>query len=253
MRTLSSRGIEWTTILFVLVLCCAPADAQSCTPVPSGIVGWWPGDVNENDIIGGNNPSAVSEVSLVPAEVLDGFTFGSNGYIAIPASSSLANQQFTWNAWVRPDGPGPTNDEFGSVILLQNTSETASAYDVIALDWSYSTSLFNFTFGEQHSETIFSKDTFPAGSFYHVAVTYDGTTFRLYVNGVLESSRRSKKKIQYSSVPWGFGQSFIQGGPGSGFREWNGVIDEIQAYSRALSRAEIRAIYKARRAGVCKP
>jgi hypothetical protein len=245
--------VQWIAILVVLALCCGPAYARSCTPVPSGIVSWWPGDVNENDIIGSNNPSAVQEVSLVTAEVLDGFTFGSNGYIAVPASSSLANQQFTWDAWVRPDGPGSTNDQYGSVILLQNVSETASAYDVIALDWSYSTSLFNFTFGEEDSETIFSKDTFPPGSFYLVAVTYDGTAFRLYVNGVLESSRRSKKTIQYSSVPWGFGQSFIQGGPGSGFRQWNGIIDEVQAYNRALTRAEIKAIYRAGSAGVCKP
>ena len=191
MRIPFPRGVQWIAILLTLAWWCGPAHARSCTPVPSGIVGWWPGDVNESDIVGSNNPSAVQEVSLVPAEVLDGFTFGSNGYIAVPASPSLANQQFTWDAWVRPDGPGSTNDQYGSVILLQNVGETASAYDVIALDWSYSTSLFNFTFGEEDSETIFSKDTYPPGFFYLVAVTYDGTTFRLYVNGVLQASRRS--------------------------------------------------------------
>jgi hypothetical protein len=149
------RGVQWIAILLTLAWWCGPAHARSCTPVPSGIVGWWPGDVNESDIVGSNNPSAVHQ--------------------------------------------------YGSVILLQNVGETASAYDVIALDWSYSTSLFNFTFGEEDSETIFSKDTYPPGFFYLVAVTYDGTTFRLYVNGVLQASRRS-----------------IEGGPGSGFRQWNG-------------------------------
>jgi hypothetical protein len=30
-------------------------NAQVCVPLPSGIVSWWPGDGNPNDIVGGNN------------------------------------------------------------------------------------------------------------------------------------------------------------------------------------------------------
>lgn len=63
---------------------------------------------------------------------------------------------------------------------------------------------------------IFSKDTFPAGAFHFVAVTYDGIAFRLYVNGVLEAARRSSRTIQSSSVPLGSGKSSINGGPGDG-------------------------------------
>jgi hypothetical protein len=101
-----------------LFFCCCPlAQAQSCVAAPSGLVSWWTGDSNENDIIGGNNPLAVNAVTLVPAEVKDGFTFGTQGYIEIPPASDLANQQFTWTAWVMPAGPGPNNDSFGSVIF----------------------------------------------------------------------------------------------------------------------------------------
>src|ERR1035438_879013 len=59
----------------------ARAAAPACLAPPSGLVGWWPGDSNENDTVGKNNPSTVSLVSLVPAEVLDGFSFGTKGYI----------------------------------------------------------------------------------------------------------------------------------------------------------------------------
>jgi hypothetical protein len=71
-------------VLLLLLLCCLPALPQSCVVAPSGLVSWWTGDSNENDIIGGNNPDAVNAVTLVPAEVKDGFTFGSDGYIEIP-------------------------------------------------------------------------------------------------------------------------------------------------------------------------
>ena len=35
--------------------------------------------------------------------------------------------------------------------------------------------LFVFTFGNEGSETIYSKDTFPPGPFYLVAASYDGS------------------------------------------------------------------------------
>src|SRR5262249_51596431 len=156
-------------------------------------VSWWTVDTNENDLTGANNPAAVNAVSLVAGEVSQGFTFGTDGYVQMAPSASLANQQFTWAAWVRPDGPGSTNDQYGSVILLQNAD---SQGDTLALDWRANPdSRFLFVFGNQTTETIYSADTFPAGSFYHVAATYDGATFQLYVNGALEASFAEAKTV----------------------------------------------------------
>jgi hypothetical protein len=210
-------------------------------------VSWWTGDKNENDVIGNNNPSAVNAVTLVSGEVKSGFTFGTNGYIEIPAATDLANQQFTWAAWVQPNGPGSTDDQFGSVILLENSTTIS---DVVALDWrDKPDDRFLFVFGNQDSETIYSKDTFPPGAFYFVVGTYNGSVFTLYVNGAVEASFAESKTIAYTSYPWVIGESVIAG---PGFRTWNGIIDEVQAYSVALSQSQIQAIYKAGRGGVCK-
>ena len=96
------------------------AATLSCIAAPSGLVGWWPGDSSENDVAGGNNPSVVSGVNLISGEVLNGFSLGTEGYILVPSSPSLAHQTFTWSAWARPDGPGPKNDYAGNKILEQN-------------------------------------------------------------------------------------------------------------------------------------
>jgi hypothetical protein len=210
-------------------------------------VSWWTGDTNENDIISGNNPSAVNAVTLVPGEVKNGFTFGTDGYVEIPASTNLANQQFTWAAWAMPAGPGSTNDQYGSVIVVQNSTDLS---DVVALDWrSNPDSRFLFVFGNQVNETIYSNDTFAAGSFYFVAGTYDGATFRLYVNGVLEGSFAETKTVAYTSYPWVIGESFAIR---PSFRSWNGIIDEVQAYDVALSQSQIQTIYNIGHGGVCK-
>jgi uncharacterized protein (TIGR03437 family) len=224
--------------------------AATCLPAPAGLVGWWPGDLNESDIANGNNASAVVNVSLVPGEVLDGFSFGTDGYISVPSSPALANQAFTWAAWVRSDGPSPTNDQYGSVILENVTSGT----DVpVALSWRATDNRFLFIFGNIPAELVVSTDAFPPGTFYHVAGTYDGSVFRLFINGVLEGSLSEAKTVAYSPTGWTFG-SIIPTilSKGMYIRTWNGVIDEIQAFNRPLSGSELQSIYNAGSAGECK-
>jgi hypothetical protein len=235
-------------VLLVLA-CCLPARPQSCVVAPSGLVSWWTGDTNEKDIVGGNSPEAVNAVTLVAGEVKDGFTFGTDGYIEIAPSSSLANPQFTWAAWVKPAGPGPNNDSYGSVIVEQIIDDSDAAVDLL---WSAATEHFLFFSGNESVDLITSKDTFAAGGFYFVAATYDGSTFQLFVNGVLEGSLSESKTVSYPSNPWMIGStqpSFISQGYA---RTFNGIIDEVQAYSVALSQSQIQAIYNAGAAGVCK-
>jgi uncharacterized protein (TIGR03437 family) len=219
--------------------------SQACITPPSGLVGWWPGDSNANDVVGGNNPSAVNAVTLVPGEVQDGFSFGPDGYIEIPESSNLENQQFTWIAWVSPNGPGPLNDRNGSVIVNQVTNGS----DFIQLSWSASSQQFVFVFGDNSTEFILSSDTFSPGAFYLVAGTYDGNVFQLFVNGVLEGSLAEAKTVAYSSAGWQIGGNLSTN---QFARTWNGVIDEVQAFNRPLAQSEIQAIFNAASAGECK-
>src|SRR5215469_9078847 len=113
-----NRNVTITSfILCIAVVALSSAEAATYCVVPStNMVSWWTGDAGKQDLYGVNNPSAVNAVSIVPAKVSNGFMFGTKGYIDIPFSSSLANQKFTLAAWVRPEGPGPNNDQYGSTI-----------------------------------------------------------------------------------------------------------------------------------------
>ena len=250
------RSISATALLAVVLFISAFAQqtqgASACLVPPSGLVAWWPGDTNENDIVGGNNPSAVSLVSLVPGEVLDGFTFGTNGYILIPSSPTLANQTFTWAAWVRPDGPGPLNDRNGSSIINQITDGSSAGSNFVQLSWSSASHQFVFVFGNTHTEFILSTDTFPPGTFYFVAGTYDGSVFRLFVNGVPEGTFTETKTVPYSSAGWQIGGNSPAQNPNPFTRTWNGVIDEVQIFNRALSASELLSIFNTGTSGECK-
>lgn len=225
------------------------AASSTCVAPPSGLVSWWPGDTNNNDIAGPNNPNAASGVNLVPAEVLDGFSLGTNGYLEVAPSNSLANQTFTWAAWVKSNGPGTNNDSTGDTIVQQDIDDYSLS---VALYWRSNDNRIVFVFGNTSTETFASKDNFSTSTFHYVAATYDGTVFRLFVDGQAEGSMSDPKTVAYSTNPWTIGSSG-QIGISVGFpRTLNGVVDELQAFNRALSQSEIQAIYNAGTAGECK-
>jgi len=87
-----------------------------------------------------------------------------------------------------------------------------------------------------------------------VAASYDGAVFQLLVNGALEASLPLVKKVGYTSSGWTFGSNLpiYYSNGGQYTRTFNGVIDELQAFSRALSPAELLSIFNAGSAGECK-
>src|SRR6185437_16551675 len=73
----------------------------------------------------------------------------------------------------------------------------------------------------------------PTGAWTHLAATFDGTTERLYVNGTQVSSLAVSGSILTSTSPLKIGGNAIWG------EYFNGMIDEVRVYNRALSAGEI--------------
>ena len=69
----------------------------------------------------------------------------------------------------------------------------------------------------------------------HLAATYDGTTLRLWVNGVNVSSRAVTGAIASSTMPLRIGGNSVWG------EFFAGRIDEVRVYNRALTAPEIAA------------
>jgi hypothetical protein len=91
------------------------------------------------------------------------------------------------------------------------------------------------------------EDSWDAGKWYHVAGVVDrkaGTT-KLYLNGELKNTadwEANKPARDYGKNPWRVGI----GSPGAKNWSWpaKGLIDDVRFYKKALSDAEVGALYK---------
>jgi hypothetical protein len=95
--------------------------------------------------------------------------------------------------------------------------------------------------------SVTGTTTIQLNGWYHIAMTYDGLKLRLYVNGLEEGEVDAAGDIIPTPAPFVIGSDFGRDEP------FKGKIDEGQVFDRALTDAEIMAIYEAGPPGQCKP
>jgi hypothetical protein len=106
-----------------------------------------------------------------------------------------------------------------------------------------------------HNVSSTSKVVF--GQWKHVAGVFNGSSIKIYVNGVLEGSSPIGGTIASDTRPLTIGAGnndlYTDFNPSAFANQWHGAIDEVEIFNRALSASEIQAIFTAGSAGKCKP
>ncbi len=218
----------------------------SATAAPSGLAGWWAGDGNAIDISGNNNNGTIGASSKISVgKVGQAFqtTTISGVAVSVPDSPTLDfTNAYTIEMWVSPSQPGIGGSSFFAC------KGNCGAFD----SQSYS-----FVFGANRQavlragnsstfDSLGSTALLPLNTFSHLVGTYDGSTMRIYIDGVLDSSKVTTIGTLVNSS-----QPFIIGGStGSGGAE--AIYDEVSLYNRALTDAEITSIFNAGIAGKLK-
>ncbi len=211
-----------------------------CAPVDTGMVAWWAGEGNANDSIGLNNGTLVGGVSYVPGEVGQAFLLdGVSGYVSIPDSPFLDvfSTNITIELWLQVNQTTPNSDWTG-IVTKGNTSWRLQGTSL--------TNTINFAANGLSTDLSSSRNV-NDGLWHHVAAVYDGTNIYLYVDGTLDASKPATGSIVQNSFPVCLGAN-----PDAPLLYYfNGMLDEVSLYNRALSANEIELIYLTGVGGKC--
>ncbi len=193
--------------------------------------------------------ACLAAASLAPMAFAqpESITLANAAYVRAATAASLSPQQFTIETWFRGDGPGYgfANDGFGAA-LVNKPSEGAVGDSLTSwgLFWSSSTQkVFAHITHQLFVQGTYLQSTasIPMGTLAHVAMTFDGTTLRLYINGQLDSQVATPTSVVYysTSMPVLIGACNF----GAGYsRSFQGLIDEVRIWDHARTPAEIASI-----------
>ena len=208
--------------------------AAACISPPSGLVSWWPGDGNALDIIGPNDGTPLNGATFAPGLVDQAFSFdGVDDFVAAPQTAITSDlQELTVDAWVKH---GSLPVQIQRYITIGGPQEV-----VLRHNGSGQLHFFLRIGGVLHHVQV--NGVLQVGVFHHVAGTFDGSIMRLYLDGVELASLAVSGTI---APP-----TFVN--LSSPVETMDGLLDEIEIYDRALTAAEIAAIFAAGEAGKCK-
>jgi concanavalin A-like lectin/glucanase superfamily protein/galactose oxidase-like protein/Big-like domain-containing protein/Kelch motif protein len=150
---------------------------------------------------------------------------GTSAWVTVADSASLnLTTGMTLEAWVRP-----TSGSGWRAAILKETPG--------GLAWSlYTANNGSRPVGYAHVDSdvpVTGTAAVPLNAWTHLAVTYDGTALRLYVNGTLVSTTALAGAMATSADALRIGGNSVWG------EYFKGLIDEVRIYNRALSASEI--------------
>ena len=225
-------------VLFALTVMANLAKADC----PEGLVSYWSfdkdtinGDTVE-DLCGDNDGEMINDPEVVNGVYGQALKFSGANHVEVPDSESLAFEtgEVSVTVWVYfnsatayggivEKGPGNARDV---PLVLREIDNGTVEFDLrtTAVDPRVRLSL--------NSELVM-----PLGEWLCLAGTYDGKEAKFYIDGELANSREFVEGFQANNDPLMIGwDSFAED------RHFNGIIDEVRVYKKALTEQEINQV-----------
>jgi len=276
-----------------------------CTPVPSGVVGWWRGEDNVQSQLPAER-DLIEPFNLAYESGKVGKAFKFNGVDSVAMVQKFQDRNVFYYPFGHDDlvgdDPNPNDDRWNgisrtpfSVELWFKTNSNGIIFgqngfqrdDVlrgyvpaiyIGLDGKLRVQLFwgNVQSLAAQAVPITLDDNVVDNVPHYLAVTYDGITEKVFLDGQLKGSLGTVEDpfVQHSYTnlgapnndkgyvynlgfgwdinwPGGYGVWDFGVNDPSSKHYFNGLIDEFTVYNRALTETEIQQIYTADTAGKC--
>jgi hypothetical protein len=236
-----NRALSQAEITALYGTTAAKVNTSQNTQLTNGLVGLW--SFNGPDLSGttaydrsgqGNNGTLTNGPTVYPGKVGQALRFdGTDDYITVPDSASLdIGTAATFSVWVRP-----TTITFGSG-AAKIFRKWQSGVEDKQLSLSSGGNICFYLHDTFGGSCLTASSQVTANAWNHIVGRYDGSTAKIYVNGVEVASKAASGDVSDGTGAFEIG--YDPNGPTGYFP---GQIDESRIYNRALSAAEITALY----------
>ena len=233
----------------------------------SGLVGHWTFDgpdllqnVRDRSLQGNRGlfiPGASGNTSTTtaPGKIGQAFSFdGVDDKVAVDDSSSLDLTDFTISMWFKRKGTGTVGGFAGcfsnGVEFL--TSKGLGGGDNTGIDSNWALGVVQSTAklaacfeGTTGTDYILSAGatTILSDRWYHVVLTHTAASTVVYLDAVVDASRGTTANPANNNIKVGIGYG-TEGASSAADGLFNGLIDDVRIYNRALSAAEVLQLYR---------
>jgi hypothetical protein len=237
--TVIKNGINGTT-----------AFSADFTTLPMGTTSFLESSSNAAVVTVNGPIVADSTVNVRDGIAVNGLVFGSVGQIAKAGTFDGVNDyarvrdwtttftQFSVTAWIKP-----TANNVAQMIVTK--TEATGGFE---LSLTSGGKLRFRTYNAGTGTNLDGATTIPTTSWTQVVCTYDGTTAKLYVNGVSDVSSAART-VTSNTI------DFLVGAvnPTTPATFFGGLIDDVRIYEGALTQAEITPLASTGRINIIKP
>jgi hypothetical protein len=212
---------------------------------PSGLVSWWTGDNTAADLTGLNHATLLNGTTYAAGKVGQAFSYdGVNDRALLTDSNSLKlTPSLSIEGWIRLNA-FTTTTNFNAILFRGDSRGGLDPYDLhVNPNGTLQFGISSLTNGA----SVVTSTPIPLGQFIHVAGTLNDATgaMKLYINGAVVAQTvttvrpfRDLDPTQNPAVGIGSANSTYN-------VPFNGLIDELSVYNRALTDAEVQGIHAA--------
>ena len=174
-------------------------------------------------------------VKVVPGKINQALEFnGADSFVDCGGDESLnLTDAITIELWIKPNSAGEGGNNSGPICKA-----IAGGSWNWQLRYNAPGGFMGFQFNAGGSKWMSVQENLPPGEWYHITGTYDGSDAVCYLNGE-EKDRLSMPAINGSNDPILLGQD-------GWVNVFDGAVDEVRIYNRALTKDEVVNNYKSR-------
>jgi len=209
----------------------------------NGLVGWWKFDEGSGTVAydssgNGNDGNLMNGPTWTDGKVGGALSFdGANSEVNCGNDSSLElSGEITLASWINPNSGADNSKIFGKT---DNGPDNGYA---VNWDKNYEGNfpgggIQHMNAGNEWREWGNGSEEFTANTWYHIVYTKKNSIEYAYVNTVLVNQWLVKRNIPTNNADFkiGYSEDAVSG--------FNGLIDDVRIYDRALSAEEVQALY----------